>query len=251
MKKFAVLFVLGFSLALSLVAQRNTFYYGDKNAAEIDNSIELFNELIDDYERSISSLQKENEKMVSDFQKPGGEQFAKNYAKKTTVNDSLIGLYRSKVLDLKETKYAFLEKTAGSGKKMVVSSKGNNPEKLRAASDAYATMRYVDSYTSGNGKSGATNETPARILKGLIVNEWHENVTFYVYGPGIWEREFRVPGDGRVEFDIPSPGEYRFVSVRGREINTITKTCRPGVSGFQDSEGNKYDIMTTLQRRGR
>ena len=188
--------------------------------------------------------------MVADFRRSGNGQSAKSYAKRTAVNDSLITLYRAKVLDLKVTKQAFLERTAGSSKKRVVSSKGNNPKKLRAVADAYATISYVDAYTSGIGKPGGANETPASGLKGLIVNEWYENVTFHVYGPGTWKREFRVSGNGGiVEFDIPSPGEYRFVSIRGREINTITKISRPGLSEFRDAKGNKYDIMTTLQRR--
>ena len=246
MKKL-VLLVLGFSLALVVSAQRNTFYYGDKNAVEINNSIELFDELIDDHEASIVSLKKENKKMVADFKRPGGEQFAANYAKKTAVNDSLISLYRSKVFELKETKQMFLEMTAGDAKRRTVKSRGNNPYKLAAAAEAYSVMSYTDAYLAGANFSA--NEQPDSGLKGLIVNKFYQDLTVFVQGPGAWRREFDVPRNGgQVVFSPIYPGQYIFSFTNGRETKSVVKNLRPSLSEFYDQAGNRYDVMATMPR---
>ncbi len=249
MKKSLMLLVLGFSLALAVSAQRNTFYYGDKNAVEIDNSIELFDELIEDHEASIVSLQKENDKMVVDFRRSGNGQSATTYAKRTAVNDSLINLYRAKVLELKETKQTFLEMTAGSGKKMVVSSRGNNPAKLAAAAEAYAVMSYTDAYVRGGASFFQNGGNTDSGLKGLIVNDYYQKLTVTVRGPGNWMSQFDVSANGgQTSFDPPYPGRYTFAFSNGRETKCITKDLRPGLSEFYDEEGNHYDIMATMPR---
>lgn len=248
MKKL-VLLVLGFSLALGLSAQRNTFYYGDKDAREINSSIKLFDQLIADYEVSAEDLQRENEKMVADFQEEGGEQFAATYAKKTAVNDSLIGLYRSKILDIKETKQMFLEITAGSSKKRAVQSRGNNPAKLAAAADAYSLMSYTDAYLSGNSNFRQEGKMPDSGLTGLIVNEYYQDLIVTVHGPGSWTRQFSVSRDGgQATFSPPAPGRYIFSFSNGRETKSVVGTLHPGLSEFYDKAGNAYDLMATMPR---
>lgn len=249
MKKILMLLVLSFSLALAVSAQRNSFYYGDKNAVEIDNSIELFDELIDDHEASIVSLQKENEKMVVDFRRSGDGQSAKSYAKRTAVNDSLITLYRSKVLELKETKQTFLEMTAGNSKRKVVASRGNNPRKLAAAADAYAVMSYTDAYIRGGASSFQSDGFIDSGLKGLIVNDYYQKLTVTVHGPMNWMNQFNVSENGgQASFDPPSPGRYSFSFSNGWETKTIVKECRPGLSKYYDEQGNSYDLMATMPR---
>lgn len=249
MKKLVVLLVLSFGLAISVSAQRNTFYYGDKNAVEIDNSIALFNDLIDDYEESIVSLQKDNEKMVADFRKNGNSQSAKLYANRVAVNDSLITLYRSKVLELKETKQTFLEMTAGDSQRRVVSSRGNNPAKLAAAAEAYSVMSYTDAYVRG-GVSSFQNEGVADSgLKGLIVNKYYQDLVVTVRGPGGSMSQFNVPANGgRASFSPRMPGSYSFSFSNGRETKTVIKDLRPGFSEFYDEDGSRYDLMAIMPR---
>lgn len=248
MKKIVVL-ALGFSLALGALAQRNTFYFGDKDVREIVSSIKAFDQLITDYEASIGSLQKENDQMITDFNKGFGDQLAQNYIKKTAVNDSLISLYRSKVFELKETKQMFLEITAGNAKRRTVSSRGNNPEKLRAAADAYSIMTYTDAYVSGNFNFSQSGQVPDSDLKGLIVNDYYQKLTVTVHGPGGWMRQFNVPPNGgRALFSPRIPGSYTFYFSNGRDTKAITKDLRPGFSEFYDEDGSRYDLMATMPK---
>jgi len=248
MKKL-VLFVLGFILVLNLSAQRNTFYYGDKNTEEIANSIEAFDELIADHEARISSLKRENERMTASFQRSQSGQFASVYAKRTAVNDSLMSLHRSKVFELKETKQQFLEMTAGNPKRRAVSSRGNNPEKLRAAADAYSIMTYTDAYVSGNSNFSQSRQVSDSGLKGLIVNDYYQKLTVTVRGPGGWMSQFNVPPNGgRALFSPRIPGSYTFYFSNGRETKAITKDLRPGFSEFYDEDGSRYDLMAIMPR---
>ena len=246
--KEIILLVLGFSLALGVSAQRNTFYFGDKDAGEIESSIAAFDELIVDYEASVESLKKENDQMISDFQKLGGHQFANTYAKKTVENDSLINLYRSKIFELQETKQGFLEMTAGKSKKRMVKSKGNNPYKLAAAAEAYATMSYTDAYLAGANFS-PDGQMPDSGLKGLIINKYYQDLTVTVIGPGNWQRLYSVSRNGgKIFFNPPYPGRYIFSFSNGRDVSSQVGYCRPGLSGACDEQGNKYDLMAIMPR---
>lgn len=248
MKK-TFLLVLGFVLALAVSAQRNSFYYGDKNTEEIVNSIRAFDQLIADHETSIVSLKRDNERMTASFQRSGSGQFASVYAKRTAVNDSLISLHQSKVFDLKETKQRFLEMTAGNPKRRAVSSRGNNPEKLRAAASAYAVMTYTDAYVREGASSFQNGEHPVSGLKGAIVNDYFKTLTVTVRGEGGWMNQFNVPGNGgKAFFNPPFPGRYTFSFYDGIRTKTVQGDCRPGLMQFQDAQGNKYDLMATMPR---
>ncbi len=252
-KVIFTLFLATFSLLFGLEAfsQRNSFAFGDKTEAEIQGSIQTFDVLIADYEAQIKALQKENEKILFDFLKSPdyGEEVVAILKKRSYLNDSLMMVYRLKGLELRETKQYFLEMTAGNSKKKRVSSRGNNPEKLREAANAYAMMSYVDAYTSGVGKAGGAGEVAESGLKGLITNNWYQEVTVTVSGPGSWQRQFQVARNGgKVVFDVPYPGQYTFIFTNGRDASTVIKECRPGMTEFFDLNGQKYDLMATLPR---
>ncbi|MBN2854304.1 hypothetical protein JXK06_02085 [Patescibacteria group bacterium] len=240
MKKL-VLFVLGFSLALGVSAQRNAFHFGDKDAKEIASSIAAFDELINGYKRSVSDLQRENEKMVADFQKPGGEQFAQSYAKKTATNDSLINLYRSKIFELQETKQDFLEMTAGNAKRRTVQFRGSDPRKLEIAAGMYIQETYI----LNMNKQGVVNVG----LNGIVVNKYYRATQVTVFGPAGFRQEFFLEPKCEAIFEIPIPGNYTAVFKYGDQTATVVKPVELGPGKGTFVNGERYDFSAILVRR--
>jgi hypothetical protein len=223
-------------------AQRSRLIVGDKNLANVGQSIELFQTEITQYEAKITDLKKENKKLIAHFQK-ATKQFVMDVdSAQVAENNALIAGYRKQISEMETKKESFINSAAGKDKTLTVEVRGNNPSQWLAASDAYMTIKAADAYAAGAGSNNPASEGN---FKGVVVNYWYQPVQVMVSGPGHFYREYHLKQNGdKVFFDFPYPGDYVFTFATGETKKSVVKKAGPGHI-YQDA-GKDYDLMATL-----
>ncbi len=244
--KNLILLALALVFLLPVSAQRNKFYYGDKDNSSITASVANFDREISKYEARISSLQKENERLIARFERSSSKAVMEATEKSIVLNDELIAEYRQKLLTIEDIRSEFLAEAAGKDKQAFVASRGNNPVKLQAAADAYTQMVYADAYVN----AAAAGKTSTKGLKGIVLNKYYRDAHVVVHGPAGFRQEFFLDRNkGQAVFEIPMPGDYTAVFNYGEQKAVVSKPVElgPGKGSFID--GEKYDFSAMLMKR--
>lgn len=244
--KQLVFILLSLLFAFSAQAQRNEFYFGDKDRGDVELALQTLDVEIANIEYKIKTLKAENEELHKKFSRSTNSQALYLFKTLSQKNDSLITAhYKDKSL-YEEMKQQVLLKSLNKDNVAYVSSKGNNPEKLLAAAQAYTVMRYADAQVNAAtvNSSGIISS-----LKGAVFNYWYKDVTVKVQGPNNWKRMYMLKANGGAQFfEVPYPGRYIFVFSHGNEVSVCTTVCNPGQSLSYDLDGNSYDLMAVLPR---
>ena len=245
--KNLILFLLALVFVLPVSAQRNKFYYGDKDNSSITASVANFDREISKYEARISSLQKENERLIARFERSSSKAVMESAETSIAKNDELISEYHQKLLTIEDIRSEFLAEAAGKDQQAFVVSRGNNPVKLQAAADAYTQMVYADAYVKNMSTSGNNHSTG---LKGIVLNKYYRDAHVVVHGPAGFRQEFFLDRNkGQAVFEIPMPGDYTAVFNYGEQKAVVSKPVElgPGKGSFID--GERYDFSAMLMKR--
>ena len=241
MKANVIIFIL-LSLTLNIYAQRNSFYYGDKNPENIEKSLEIVSAEVKSYQAKIDKINHENDKLLMRFEKSNNANIRESIKKKIQNNDSLSVLYQQMLIQNEKRRSDLVLSFAQKDNLAYVKSTGNNPVKLQAASEAYAIMRYAD------GHSYVNNNTEG--LTGIVVNQWYKDVHVVVYGPVSFSKEFYLKANGGKEiFDLSIPGNYTAVFSSGTEKRVVTKKVLPNPNSYSTYQGESYNFSAMLLRR--
>lgn len=245
MKQLAFI-LLSVLFAFSAQAQRNEFYFGDKDRGNVEITLQTFDVEIAKIEQEIKALKAENEELHKKFSRSTNSQALYLFKTLSQKNDSLIAACYAEKSLYEDMKQQALLKSLHKDQVSYVASKGNNPEKLLAAAQAYTVMKYADAQANAAtvNSSGAISG-----LKGAVFNYWYKDVTVKVKGPNNWTRMYMLKRNGGAQFfEVPYPGRYTFVFSHGNEVSVCTTVCNPGQSLSHDLDGNAYDLMAVLPR---
>ncbi len=242
MKKVSLFVLLSF-MAILVFAQRNSFYYGDKNIENSRASLETISQEIEFYQLKIDKINKENDKLFVRFEKTTNANVRESIRKRVVKNDSLIVIYQDLLLQNEKTRSNLSLYYAEKENLAFVKSTGNNPVKLQAAAEAYAVMRYADGYRYS--VSNTKDE-----LTGIVINQWYKDVHVVVYGPANFSKEFYLKSNGGKEsFDLSVPGNYTAVFSSGNEKRVVNKKVLPNPNSYSTYEGEKFNFSAMLLRR--
>ncbi len=254
MKKLVFLSVLMFVVVFGAMAQGNRFYYGDKSDRKISQTLAKFDKQIAEYKAEVQHLETKNDKLAQRLRRTQDGVETGNLQKQKAYNDSLIGVYQGKINDVEFAKEEVLNKMAAKDKMAYVSSRGNNPQELLAASTAYSNMVYADAYAKKLAESGTSTVAIAGIsMTGSVTNLYFRDVQVIVTGPNGFKIENYLPKKtGNFVFEIPGPGIYTATFLyhetgSGMSTAVVSKeaTLNPNQSAF-DPKGGKHSVCFTM-----
>jgi len=210
------LVVLAFIMFISIIAAEMTFcqsqiYSGDKSLRENKRTIRMIRKQIAKYDKI----------------------------------DSPVIDYYQKVDFLENQLNDLIAVTAGKDARQRMNLKSRDPRK---AAEAYLLVKYADNFKSDQSVSARqTIETDSGKLKGIVVNNWYQEVIAQVTGPANFFREFNIKPNGKSpEFTLPIIGDYTTVFIYGSERRAVSKKVGPNIVYYENTTA--YDYKATLPR---
>lgn len=235
------------------VMGQNRFYYGDVNERKAKQVLEKYDRQVERYKNEIAQLESKNDKLLQQFRRSKDGVLLEVIKQKITTNDSLISAYRTKVDQVEFTKEETLETLLGKGRLAYVSSRGNNPEELLAASTAYSSMVYADAYAKRMSEEATTTNSVSK-MTGAASNLYFRDAQVIITGPHGFkvENNHLQKKNGHFVFEIPGPGLYTATFLYhktgegiAKEVVTKEVTLNPNQASY-DPWGGKHDVCFTM-----
>ncbi len=206
---------------------QSQIYSGDKSLRENRRTIRLIHGQVSKYQENISLI----------VEKKAGH---------LNKEDSLLIVnYRQKIDILETSLNNLIVSTSGKDTKEIMNLESKDPRK---SAEAYLLVKYADNIKSSYGDSSElATESMGDKLKGIVVNNWCNEVTVKVTGPANFYREFNLKPNGKSPvFVLPFIGEYTTVFIYGNETRIVTKKVGPNIIYYDGAAA--YDYKATLLR---